>query len=183
MGLVFRWGHWDFPHFISFSFSPGALIVYIILWLVIPKANSTAEKLEMKGEKVDLHSIKNLVVDEMKDVQQRAEKFGKEARSFAADKGKVVGAEAANLVKRSSRSLGDIIVIIVKAFAYFIIGCFGVALVAALFVFAILSIGVFPLKDFFIDGWLAKCFCLGHTDPFHCSACDRSDYLDYPSLG
>jgi phage shock protein PspC (stress-responsive transcriptional regulator) len=154
LGLVFRWGHWDFPHFISFSFSPGALIVYIILWLVIPKANSTAEKLEMKGEKVDLHSIKNLVVDEMKDVQQRAEKFGKEARSFAADKGKVVGAEAANLVKRSSRSLGDIIVIIVKAFAYFIIGCFGVALVAALFVFAILSIGVFPLKDFLLtDGW------------------------------
>ena len=157
LGLVFRWSHrdfLDFPHFISFSFSPGALIVYIILWLVIPKANSTAEKLEMKGEKVDLHSIKNLVVDEMKDVQQRAEKFGKEARSFAADKGKVVGAEAANLVKRSSRSLGDIIVMIVKAFAYFIIGCFGLALVAALFVFAILSIGVFPLKDFLLtEGW------------------------------
>jgi phage shock protein PspC (stress-responsive transcriptional regulator) len=154
LGLVFRWSHWDFPHFISFSFSPGALIVYIILWLVIPKANSTAEKLEMKGEKVDLHSIKNLVVDEMKDVQQRAEKLGKEARSFAEEKGKVVGAEATNLLKRSSRSLGDIIVLIVKAFAYFIIGCFGVALVAALFVFAILSIGVFPLKDFLLtDGW------------------------------
>ena len=154
LGLVFPWRHMNFPHFISFSFSPGALIVYIILWLVIPKANSTAEKLEMKGEKVDLHSIKNLVVDEMKDVQQRAEKFGKEARSFAADKGKVVGSEAANLVKRTSRSLGDIIVLIVKAFAYFIIGCFAFALVVALFAFAIFSIGIFPLKDFLLtDGW------------------------------
>jgi hypothetical protein len=108
----------------------------------------------MKGEKVDLHSIKNSVVGEMKDVQQRAEKFGKEAKSFAEDKGKIVGAEAKNLVKRSSRSLGDIIVLLVKAIAYFIIGCFGVALVAALFAFAIFSIGIFPLKDFLLtDGW------------------------------
>ena len=127
MGLVFRWGHWaflDFPHFNSFSFSPGALIVYIILWLVIPQATNTSERLEMKGEKVDLHSIKNSVVGEMKDVQQRAEKFGKEAKSFAEDKGKIVGAEAKNLVKRTGRSLGDIIVLLVKAIAYFFIGCF-----------------------------------------------------------
>jgi phage shock protein PspC (stress-responsive transcriptional regulator) len=157
LGLVFRWSHndfMDFPHFISFSFSPGSLIVYIILWLVIPQATNTAEKLEMKGEKVDLHSIKNLVVDEMKDVQQRAEKLGKEARSFAEDKSKELGADATNLVKRTVRSLGDIIVLLVKAFAYFIIGCFAFALVVALFAFAIFSIGIFPLKDFLLtDGW------------------------------
>ncbi len=61
------------------GFSPGSLIIYIILWLVIPEAVSTAEKLEMKGEKVDMNSIKNSVMEEMKGVQQRAEKFGKEA--------------------------------------------------------------------------------------------------------
>ena len=39
LSFVFRfshWGWWDFPHFLSFSFSPGALFIYIILWLVIP---------------------------------------------------------------------------------------------------------------------------------------------------
>ena len=157
LSFVFRWSHWgflDFPHFNSFSFSPGSLIVYIILWLAIPQATNTAEKLEMKGEKVDLHSIKNSVVGEMKDVQQRAEKFGKEAKSFVEDKGKTVGAEATNLLKRTGRSLGDIIVLLVKAIAYFFIGCFAFALVVALFAFAIFSIGIFPLKDFLLtDGW------------------------------
>ena len=103
---------------LRFSFSPGALMVYIILWLVIPEAATTAEKLAMKGEKVDLNSIKNSVMEEMKGVQSRAEKFGKEAE----EKGKVIGAELGTIAKRNSRSLGDIIVLLLKAFAYFVIG-------------------------------------------------------------
>ncbi len=157
LSFVFHWSHWgifDFPNFLKIGFSPGALIIYIILWLVIPEAGSTAEKLEMKGEKVDLNSIKNSVVEEMKGVQQRAEKLGHEARTFAEEKGKIMGAEMSSAARRSSRSLGDIIVFIVKAFAYFILGCFCFAFVIALFAFAIASIGVFPLKDFLLtDGW------------------------------
>lgn len=154
MSRITHWEFLDFPSFIGFSFSPGSLFLYIILWLVIPQANNTSEKLEMKGEKVDLNSIKNSVVGEMKEVQQRAEKFGKEASSLAEEKVKVVGAEATSLLKKSSRSLGDIIVLLVKAFAYFIIGCFAFTLVIALFAFAIFSIGIFPLKDFLLtDGW------------------------------
>jgi len=157
LSFVFNWSHWgmfDFPNFLRVGFSPGALLIYIILWLVIPEAGSTAEKLEMKGEKVDLNSIKNSVVEEMKGVQQRAEKLGHEARAFAKEKGKTMGAEMGSVARRSSRSLGDIIVFIVKAFAYFILGCFGFAFVVALFAFAIASIGVFPLKDYLLtDGW------------------------------
>ena len=157
LSFVFKWSHWgmfDFPNFLRVGFSPGALLIYIILWLVIPEAGSTAEKLEMKGEKVDLNSIKNSVVEEMKGVQQRAEKLGHEARAFAEEKGKTMGAEMGSVARRSSRSLGDIIVFIVKAFAYFILGCFGFAFVIALFAFAIASIGVFPLKDYLLtDGW------------------------------
>ena len=157
LSFVFNWSHWgmfDFPNFLRVGFSPGALLIYIILWLVIPEAGSTAEKLEMKGEKVDLNTIKNSVVEEMKGVQQRAEKLGHEARAFAEEKGKTMGAEMGSVARRSSRSLGDIIVFIVKAFAYFILGCFGFAFVVALFAFAIASIGVFPLKDYLLtDGW------------------------------
>jgi phage shock protein PspC (stress-responsive transcriptional regulator) len=157
LSFVFNWSHWgffDFPNFFRFGFSPGALIIYIILWLVIPEAATTAEKLEMKGEKVDLNSIKNSVVEEMKGVQQRAERLGHEARAFAEEKGKTMGAEMGTAARRSSRSLGDIIVFIVKAFAYFILGCFGFGFVIALFAFAIASIGVFPLKDYLLtDGW------------------------------
>jgi phage shock protein PspC (stress-responsive transcriptional regulator) len=150
-----RWGNWgDYGDFNFFSFSPGALFIYIILWLVLPEAKTTAEKLEMKGEKVDMNSIKNSVVEEMKGVQERVQKFGKEAVNVANEKGKVFGSEAGSLAKKGGRSLGDIIVLLVKGFVYFILGVVGISLIVALFTFGIAAIGVFPMKDFVLtQGW------------------------------
>ncbi len=155
--LVFRWGDFGpltFPQFLNFTFSPGTILIYIILWLVIPEAKSTSEKLEMKGEKVDLNSIKNSVMGEMKEVQQRMEKLGKEAKDFAQERGKTFGSEVGYAAKRTGRSLGDIIVFLVKALGYFIIGCVALALIVALFSLAIAAIGLFPLKAYLLnDGW------------------------------
>jgi phage shock protein PspC (stress-responsive transcriptional regulator) len=149
-----RWDGMDFPHFLSVGFTPGAIIIYIILWLVIPEATTTAEKLEMKGEKVDMNSIKNSVMEEMKGVQERAQKFTKEAKTVAQERSKSFGSDVGNITKRGSRSLGDIIVFLFKIFAYFIIGCIAFAFVIALFAFGIASIGLFPLKDFVLnEGW------------------------------
>ncbi len=157
LSFAFRdrhWGNFDFPGFLNLSFSPGSLIVYIILWLVIPEATSTSEKLEMKGEKVDMNSIKNSVVEEMKGVQQRAEKFGKEASAVVGEKGKEMGSEIKTVAKRGGRSLGDVIIFLVKAFAYFIIGCVSFAMVVGLFALGVVSVGLFPLKDFLLtEGW------------------------------
>ena len=92
VSIFFRWGHFgplSFPHFINFSFSPGTLLIYIILWLVIPEASTTSEKLEMKGERVDLNSIKNSVKEEMKGVKERISVVGKEGAEF----GKRMGEE------------------------------------------------------------------------------------------
>ncbi|MEP6615321.1 MAG: PspC domain-containing protein [Ginsengibacter sp.] len=153
ISIFFRWGHFgplSFPNFLGFSFSPGTVLIYIILWLVIPEASTTSEKLEMKGEKVDLNSIKNSVKEEMKDVKQRVSVMGKEAKEF----GKSFGSEVGQAAKRTRSSFGDIIVFIVKAFGYFIIGCVVLAIVAALFGIAIAAIGLFPLKDYLLtDGW------------------------------
>jgi phage shock protein PspC (stress-responsive transcriptional regulator) len=146
ISFVFRWGRgfydFDYPNFFSLTFSPGALIVYVILWIVIPEAFTTTDKLEMKGEKVDVQSIKNSVV-ETKSTQQRvAEKTGETTT------------ESTNVVKRKRNSLGDVIIFIIKLFGYFIIGCIAVGLIIGLFAISIASIGVFPLKDFVLrDGW------------------------------
>ncbi len=83
-----HWGAFDYPNFLSVSFSPGATIIYIILWLVLPEAKSASDRLEMKGEKVDLNSIKNNISSEMKGMGERVSKFGKEAGAFAAETGK-----------------------------------------------------------------------------------------------
>ncbi len=149
ISFIFRWAHWgplSFPQFISFSFSPGALLIYIILWLAIPEASTTSEKLEMKGEKVDLDSIKNSVKEEMKGVKERLSVVGKEG----AEMGKRMGDEFTYAAKRTRTSLGDVIVVLLKIFLYFIAGM----LALTLFAFAIGATGLFPFKDYIIkEGW------------------------------
>ncbi|MEO9144032.1 MAG: PspC domain-containing protein [Ginsengibacter sp.] len=157
ISFFFRWGHLGpltFPNFLSFSFSPGTFIVYIILWLVIPEANTTSEKLEMKGEKVDLNSIKNSVLKEMKEVGERVGKLGVQAGEMAKDKGPEIGQEIHLAAKRSSGALGNIITTLFKVFVYFILGCIAFALIIALFSLAVVAIGLFPLKNFVLaEGW------------------------------
>jgi phage shock protein PspC (stress-responsive transcriptional regulator) len=166
VSFAFRWGNWDyydfsFPHFLSISFSPGALIIYIILWLVVPEAATTAEKLEMKGEKIDLNSIKNSVVEEMKGFQQRAGKFGKEAQAFAKEKSGTMRDDVVSATRRSRGAFGNAIVFIVKMILYFTIGCFIITLLVALFGIAITAIGLFPLKDYVLEGPWQNVFAWG----------------------
>lgn len=165
LSFISRWGHWggfwDFGDVLRFTFSPTSLIVYIILWIVIPEATTTSEKLEMKGEKVDLNSIKNSVVEEMKGVGKRAEKFGKEASSVVSEKAGTVAGDVKNFSRRNRGGLGNVIAMIVKIFAYFIIGCVGFALIIGLFALAVVSIGLFPLKDFLIHNDYQNLFAWG----------------------
>ena len=135
-----------FPNFVSFSFSPGTLMIYVILWLVLPEASTTSEKLEMKGEKVDLNSIKNSVKEEMKGVKERISVVGKEGAEF----GKKMGNEFSYAAKKTRTSLGDIIIVLLKIFLYFWLGIFAITV----FAFAIAATGLFPFKDYLLkDGW------------------------------
>jgi phage shock protein PspC (stress-responsive transcriptional regulator)/heme/copper-type cytochrome/quinol oxidase subunit 2 len=158
-----HWGFWDFPF--SLSFSPTSLFIYIVLWLVIPEAKSTADKLEMKGEKVDLNNIKTTIQNDMEGFKERAREFGNEVKEKAQDwgkefgqtvgeKGKQFSAEATYVAKKSSRGLGDIIVLIVKIFAYFILGVVLLGVVVSLFTIGVVFTGLLPAKEFVIsDGW------------------------------
>jgi phage shock protein PspC (stress-responsive transcriptional regulator) len=157
ISFFFRWGNFgsiSFPHFLSFSFSPGSFIIYIILWLVIPEASTTSEKLEMKGEKVDLNSIKNSVLMEMKGVGERVGKMGMEAGQMAREKGPEIGQQIHQAATRSSGALGRVIAGVFKVFAYFILGVIAFSLIVALFALAVVAVGLFPLKAYVLtDGW------------------------------
>ncbi len=165
LSFLSRWGHWggfwDFGDVIRFTFSPTSLIVYIILWMVIPEAFTTSEKLEMKGEKVDMNSIKASVVEEMKGVGKKAEKFGKEASSTISEKAKSMTGDVQNFSRRSRGGLGNVIALIAKIFAYFIIGCVCFAFFMALIGLGIFSIGVFPLKDYILRGGWQNVYAWG----------------------
>jgi phage shock protein PspC (stress-responsive transcriptional regulator) len=46
-------------------FKGFGLIPYLLLWIVIPKANSRTERMEMKGEKINLQAFQKNVEDEL----------------------------------------------------------------------------------------------------------------------
>lgn len=68
--------------FIVLFFSGPGIFIYLIMWLVIPKANTTAEKLQMRGEHVTIENIERSVKDGMQNVGASARKYGEQARNF-----------------------------------------------------------------------------------------------------
>lgn len=155
------WGAFNFPNFLNLSFSPGATLLYIILWLIIPEAASTSDRLEMKGEKVDLNTIKNTIQKDMEGFGDRAKDFGKEVGDRSAKMGSEIGqrgkqftAEAGSTVRKTGSTLGNIIGLIIKIFVYFILAVVIMAVVGALFGIGIAVTGLLPLKPYMIaDGW------------------------------
>ncbi len=61
----------------------AASCLYFILWFATPEAVTAAEKLEMRGERVDLNNIKATVQEEMNTFRSRMEKMGDDVRNFS----------------------------------------------------------------------------------------------------
>ncbi|MGQ9621193.1 MAG: PspC domain-containing protein [Bacteroidales bacterium] len=58
--------------FLAFLFAGGfGLLVYIVLWIVLPEASTTAQKIEMRGEPVNIHNIKEAVKREFNKVREK----------------------------------------------------------------------------------------------------------------
>lgn len=165
---IFRGIFWfdvdPFPSIIFGSFGGTLFIVYAVLWAVIPEAKSASEKLEMRGEKVDLNTIKNTIQEDLEGFKSRAEKWGGEFKNKVRDfsqevgstigqKGQQFGSEAGSAIKRGGSRLGRAIGILFKAFFLFIAGIISFALLVALIAIMVAGVGVFPLKNFFLEGF------------------------------
>lgn len=66
----------------SVPFAGTGVIVYIILWIVIPKAVTRADRMAMKGEKQNLQGFKKNFEEELSSVRQNMSDFRHEARPF-----------------------------------------------------------------------------------------------------
>ena len=62
--------------FLLFAGMSGG-IIYIILWIVIPPAKTTAQKLEMQGQPVNINNIKDKVNEEFGKVKDNVKRFSK----------------------------------------------------------------------------------------------------------
>jgi phage shock protein PspC (stress-responsive transcriptional regulator) len=166
---IFRniWGNWGFvsiPNMVFSGFGSTLTLVYIILWIVIPEANTASEKLEMRGEKVDLESIKNSVQGELQGVKGRAEKMGSEFSEKAKDWGKEVSEKSKEWSKtftadinqaaaRANTGIGHAIGVLFKAFFFFIAGVVVFAMFVALMAIMFSGVGMFGMKNFILSGF------------------------------
>ncbi len=66
---------------VAFFFAGTGFLLYIILWMIIPEAKTTAEKLEMRGEKVDINNIERTVRDGARQFSEKMQSFGDEVKT------------------------------------------------------------------------------------------------------
>lgn len=152
------WDAPDFPNFLDITFSPGSVFVYIVLWLVIPEARTSADKLEMVGEKVDLNSIKNTIQNDMEGFSKRAQQWGSDFSKKTSTRTKEASAERSqgNTDQHEKNRgffsfIGRVITICIKAFVYFVLGVVGISLLAALFGIGVAATAVMPLRKFLLE--------------------------------
>ena len=162
------WDATDFPNLFDITFSPGAVFVYIVLWLVLPEAKTSADKLEMVGEKVDLNSIKNTIQNDMEGFSKRAQSWGGDLynrnkgtnNSNEANQSNNEGTGTTNNQDAYSSTekrkgllyyIGRIITLCIKGFVYFILAIVGISLLAALFGIGAAATALLPLRKFLLE--------------------------------
>lgn len=103
---------------ILFFFFGTGFLVYILLWILIPHAETTAEKLQMKGEPVNISNIERKIREEFQDVSSRVKTGVNEVTDT------VRNSEFKNKAKTGIQevidTLGKIILAIFKVFGKFI---------------------------------------------------------------
>jgi len=103
---------------VLFFFFGTGFLVYILLWILIPQAETTAEKLQMKGEPVNISNIERKIREEFQDVSSRVKNGVNEVSDT------VRSSEFKNKAKTGIQevidTLGRIILAIFKIFGKFI---------------------------------------------------------------
>ena len=122
------------------------LIAYFILWILVPEASSTSQKLDMTGKPINISNIERKVKEGFDDVTDAVKSVDYEK----------VGTKVKNGSKTFFDTIGDIIMFLFKIFGKFIgillivIGASGlIGLFIALFSVGIIDAVHFPGVDFY----------------------------------
>lgn len=155
---------------ILFNISLGSLtgfsiVLYIVLWIILPKAVTPYQKMEMRGERVDAERIRRYVnegaetinkkmKDWEKDVEQTAKRLSEKAEQFARETTKSDN-WLARIVKGFFRGLG----LLFKLFFGTVFGLIAFALLAAFIAILFAGIVSWPIQNYLWSSswqqWLA----------------------------
>jgi len=151
-GFGSRGGFIFFPNIVAGSLTSTFIIAYIILWIVLPEARSSYEKMEMRGEKVDVNTIKQNVQDRAKemgeDIKSAAQIFSAKAKEFSETRGKTFAAEVRQVSKPIGSGIGRAIGILFKVFFLFIAGTIALALFGVLVAIIFGGVAWWPINNY-----------------------------------
>lgn len=153
----------DFPNLFVGSFTGTFVLAYIILWIVLPEARSPFEKMEMRGEKVDVNRIRQNVQEGMSDFKTRAQSWGQEVKEsaqnlgqrageFASTRGKTFASEVSQSARPAASGCVHAIAVLFKAFFLFVVGVIAFFLFVMVIVFTVGGVAR-PVNDFLLNGF------------------------------
>jgi phage shock protein PspC (stress-responsive transcriptional regulator) len=147
--------------FWTFSFGGTTTVIYFLLLWIIPEAKTVQEKMAMKGEKMDLDSIKNNVQDSIKNFSEKANAWGRDItnksnewtrNNFGTTQENV--ARVNTIARSTGNKIGSGFGLLIKGFVLFICGIVAFSLLMALIGLLIGGAAIWPLKSFILEnGW------------------------------
>ena len=143
--------------FWNFSFGGTTTVVYFLLWWIIPEAKNAQQKMAMKGEKLDLNSIKNNVQSELNNIADRVNAWGDRVNA----KTPQYTANATAIARTTGQRIGSGIGLLIKGFVFFIVGLIAFTLLMSIVSLLVAGAGVWPLKAFVFEGFWQNSYALG----------------------
>jgi phage shock protein PspC (stress-responsive transcriptional regulator) len=153
---------------VVFNLSFGSLIgfsiiMYITLWIILPKAITPYQKMEMRGEKIDLASIQKQVTQDAEKfaskVNQKVTSWGKEVETVANELPGKAGKFASEVNQRvqekfsgKERTIAGTLLkavgLLIKIFFAFFFGILAFSLLMALFAICFAGAVTWPYQSF-----------------------------------
>ena len=122
-----------------FATSGAAGLAYLVLWIAVPKAVNTAQRLEMRGQEATVKNIEKSIKEEVKEVKESYRKF-KESDTYSKGKKKAEGA-------------GDVVYNIFKVLLKVLVVIFGVILLLSGFFGLLGLISSMVIGHSFVSNW------------------------------
>lgn len=117
----------------------AALLAYIVLWIAVPKARTTAQRLEMRGEEATVKNIEKSIREEVNEVKESYRKF-KNSDTYTKGKKSVEGA-------------GDVTYNVFKLILKVAVIIIGVILIISGFFGLLGMISSLAIGHSFVQGW------------------------------
>lgn len=117
----------------------AGLLAYFILWIAVPKAKNTAQRLEMRGREANVKNIEKSIKEEVAEVKESYKKF-KESDSYS--KG-----------KKGVETAGDVTYNVFKVILKIVVVVIGIILIISGFFGLLGFISSIVIGHSFVQGW------------------------------